>query len=177
MSNTIILKHSAVAGSMPMPDDLAFGEIALNIADGRMFAKRPSGEVQEFATAVSVRSFASITGDVGSVDANGPAEVLSIKGGSGISVTAKHATNEIVVALNNADAATLGGHAPSYFAAADHLHDDRYLKVQAQGGDYYTQAQVDGNIQAAIDNLVNGASTAYDTLKELEAALLDNDSE
>lgn len=177
MSNKIILKHSTVPGSVPLPDDLAIGEIAMNVADGRLFAKIPSGEIEEFAKSATIKSFAGITGDVGSIEATRPAETLTIKGGDGVRVTAMHATNEIVVALNNADAATLGGHAASYFATATHLHDDRYLKLQVAGGDYYTQAQVDANITTAIDNLINGAGSAYDTLKELEAALLDNDSD
>ncbi|MFP3386148.1 hypothetical protein, partial [Tritonibacter sp. SIMBA_163] len=102
-------------------------------------------------------------------------QTFSVKGGSGIRVTALSGTRELVVALNNADAATLGGQASSYFSPATHLHDDRYLKLQAQGGDYYTKAQVDGNITAAIDALIGGAGSAYDTLKELETALNDSD--
>lgn len=174
--NKVIIKHSTVPGKIPTAADLAFGEIALNIADGRMYAKRSDGVVEPLAQSVDLKSFGTISADVGSMSATGPSQTFSVKGGSGIRVTALSGTRELVVALDNADAATLGGQASSYFSPATHLHDERYLKLQTQGGDYYTKAQVDGNITAAIDALIGGAGSAYDTLKELETALNGSDS-
>lgn len=171
--NKIILKHSTVPGKIPTSDELSLGEIAINIADGRMFTKTASGSIESLAQSVDLNSFSVINGDIGSMSATGPSQAFTVKGGSGVKITAISGSRELIVALNNADAATLGGHAPSHFATATHLHDDRYLKLQSQGGDYYTQAQVNSQINSAIDNLVGGASSAFDTLKELEDALKD----
>ncbi|WP_157032982.1 pyocin knob domain-containing protein [Halomonas sp. S2151] len=174
--NKIVLKNSSVPGAIPTPDDLVLGEVAINIADGRLYTRR-GDQVVSLAQSVDLRAFGRITGDVGYIEPENPQEPMTLKGGSGLKVTAMHATKDIRIDLDNADAATLGGHAASYFATADHLHDDRYVLKSESGGDYYTQAQVDANIQQAIDDLINGAGSAYDTLKELEAALLDNDSD
>jgi hypothetical protein len=40
MANKIILKKSAVSGKVPVSDDLAYGEVALNYADGRMYYRK-----------------------------------------------------------------------------------------------------------------------------------------
>ena len=39
MSNTIILKKSAVTGNAPASGDLSLGEIAINYADGHLYYK------------------------------------------------------------------------------------------------------------------------------------------
>lgn len=169
--NKVIIKHSTVPGKVPTVADLAFGEIAINIADGRLFARNAAGQIEPLAQSIDLKGFTTIGADVGSITATGPSQAFTVKGGSGIKVTAINGSREIIVALNNADAATLGGHASSHFSPASHLHDDRYLKLQSEGGDYYTKAQVDGNIGSAIDAVLGGASSAFDTLKELEEAL------
>jgi hypothetical protein len=43
MANTIILKNSAVANSIPTTSDLEFGEVAVNTHDGKMFIKIDNG--------------------------------------------------------------------------------------------------------------------------------------
>ena len=46
--NTIILKHSKVAGRVPISTDLALGEVAVNTTDGSLFLKKSNGEIVEF---------------------------------------------------------------------------------------------------------------------------------
>ena len=43
MANTILLKQSAVANSIPTTSDLEFGEVAVNTHDGKMFIKIDNG--------------------------------------------------------------------------------------------------------------------------------------
>ena len=43
----ILLKRTGIAGDIPLPTQLELGELALNYADGRLFAKRLSGQVKE----------------------------------------------------------------------------------------------------------------------------------
>jgi hypothetical protein len=43
MSNTVVLKRSAVTGKNPTTSDLALGELALNTYDGNLFFKKDNG--------------------------------------------------------------------------------------------------------------------------------------
>ena len=43
MTNTLLVKRTTVAGRVPNTSQLAPGELAMNIADGKLFLKRISG--------------------------------------------------------------------------------------------------------------------------------------
>lgn len=45
MANTIKIKRSSVAGKVPTTSDLSAGELAVNIADGKLFTRKESGGV------------------------------------------------------------------------------------------------------------------------------------
>lgn len=45
MANTIILKKSATVGKVPLSSDLQIGELAVNLADQKLYSKNPSGTV------------------------------------------------------------------------------------------------------------------------------------
>jgi hypothetical protein len=63
MANNIILKKSSVAAKVPVVGDLAFGELALNYTDGKLYYKKADGtSIDSFIT-----SSGSITGNSGSV--------------------------------------------------------------------------------------------------------------
>ena len=48
MSNTVTLKKSSVVGKIPQSSDLAFGEVALNFADGRLYYRNSSDQIEFF---------------------------------------------------------------------------------------------------------------------------------
>ena len=52
MSNTIKLKNSAVAAKTPLLTDLAYGEVALNYADGKIYYKRSDNTIQSISGGV-----------------------------------------------------------------------------------------------------------------------------
>lgn len=62
MANTIILKRSSVAAKVPLATDLQVGELAINLADQKLFSKNASGTVIEIGGAVS-----SVAGKTGAV--------------------------------------------------------------------------------------------------------------
>ena len=62
MANTIILKKSSVAGKVPAAGDLQVGELAVNLADAKLYSKNSAG------TVISVGG-----GGAGSGDVVGPA--------------------------------------------------------------------------------------------------------
>lgn len=49
MSNVIKLKRSEVAGAIPAAEDLAVGELAINLADQKIYSKDSSGIVVELS--------------------------------------------------------------------------------------------------------------------------------
>ena len=45
MANTIIIKNSTTSGSVPATEDVAVGELALNVEDRKMYTKNSGGSV------------------------------------------------------------------------------------------------------------------------------------
>ena len=45
MANTIRIKRSSVAGKIPTLSDVSAGELAVNIADGKLFTRKETGGV------------------------------------------------------------------------------------------------------------------------------------
>lgn len=43
MANKIVLKKSSVTSKVPTTDDLDYGELALNYADGKLYYKKSDG--------------------------------------------------------------------------------------------------------------------------------------
>jgi hypothetical protein len=60
MSNQIILKKSSVGNKVPLATDLAYGELALNYADGLLYFKNSNATISSFTSDTS--SFATLTG-------------------------------------------------------------------------------------------------------------------
>jgi len=50
MANKIILKKSAVSGKVPIADDLVYGEVALNYADGRMYYRKSDDTIGQIGS-------------------------------------------------------------------------------------------------------------------------------
>ena len=59
MANRVLLKKSSVASKIPTSSDLAYGELALNYADGKLFFKNSSNNVVSFNSDTS--SFVTLT--------------------------------------------------------------------------------------------------------------------
>lgn len=64
MSNSVLLKKSSVSAKVPQPTDLAYGELALNYADGKLYFKNSSNTIQSFtndSTTVTLTGTQSLT--------------------------------------------------------------------------------------------------------------------
>jgi hypothetical protein len=77
----IILKKSSVIGKIPTVDDLKFGELALNFADGKLYFKSSDNSILSFFT-TSTTSSLYINNQTTSVSTSTGALVVS--GGAGI---------------------------------------------------------------------------------------------
>lgn len=53
MANQVLLKKSAVAAKVPQASDLAYGEIAINYVDGKLYFKDASNNVKSFVSSAS----------------------------------------------------------------------------------------------------------------------------
>lgn len=53
MSNQVLLKKSAVAAKVPQASDLAYGEVAINYADGKLYFKDSSNNVKSFVSSAA----------------------------------------------------------------------------------------------------------------------------
>lgn len=60
MTNTVLVKRSSVANSVPIAGDLSYGELALNYNDGNLFYKN-SGNV---VTVIASNQFVSVSGNI-----------------------------------------------------------------------------------------------------------------
>jgi hypothetical protein len=65
MANTIQIKRSSTAGSAPTAGQLAQGELAVNLADKRMFTKNASNQVVELGGAGVIRARLNLNGSGG----------------------------------------------------------------------------------------------------------------
>lgn len=74
MTSSIILKKSSVAARVPVVGDLAYGELALNYADGALYYKRSDNTIQNLISA------AGGTGTVTSVSGTGSVSGLTLTG-------------------------------------------------------------------------------------------------
>lgn len=53
MANQIILKKSSVTGKVPLVGDLAYGELAINYSDGKLYFKTSNNSIAQFVSAGS----------------------------------------------------------------------------------------------------------------------------
>ena len=74
MTSSIILKKSSVAARVPVVGDLAYGELALNYADGKLYYKRSDNTIQNLIPT------GGGTGTVTSVAGTGTVSGLTLTG-------------------------------------------------------------------------------------------------
>jgi hypothetical protein len=99
MSNQIILKKSSVGAKVPVAGDLAYGELALNYADGKLYFKNSSNVIQSFSNDSNNPSNVTLTGT----------QTLTNKTIAFGSNTISGTTAQFNTALTDGDFATLAG--------------------------------------------------------------------
>jgi len=86
MANTSIqLKKSSITGNVPA--SLAYGELAINYADGKLFYKHANGSIASISTGSLTNSFATINANSSLILATSPTDTLSILPGNNITIS------------------------------------------------------------------------------------------
>ena len=90
MADKIQIKRSSVVDSVPLAGDLAEGELALNLADEKIYAKNADGVVKEFPKSESVDVGVESVNDItGEVDINGSNNISVTKSGQNLTLDVK----------------------------------------------------------------------------------------
>lgn len=71
MATVVQLKRSETTGSIPTANDIAVGELAVNLADGTLYSKRTDGAVIEIAGNLPDEYYLSTNQDYGTLDSVG----------------------------------------------------------------------------------------------------------
>lgn len=86
MANTTLqLKKSGATGNVP--PSLAYGELALNYADGKLFYKAANGTITYIQSGTTTDSFATINANSSLILATSPTDTLSIIPGNNITIS------------------------------------------------------------------------------------------
>lgn len=83
MANKIILKKSSVASKVPLATDLEIGEIAVNLADQKLYSKNASGTVVLVGTGTATGTVTSVTGTSPVTSSGGTTPAISLASGYG----------------------------------------------------------------------------------------------
>jgi hypothetical protein len=84
MSNKIILKKSSVPSKVPLSDDLVFGELAINYADGKLYYKNTSNQIASFEKTTFISGLNIQLRDTTDVEVELINLILSVYGRAGV---------------------------------------------------------------------------------------------
>ena len=107
MTNTVLIKRSGTANSVPTAGQLLPGELAINYADGNLFYKNTSNVV----TTIASNKFASVSGNVtgGNVNTSGIVSAAGIVYGNELNSTNASGSEGGQINLAAAPSGTLSG--------------------------------------------------------------------
>lgn len=96
MANTSIqLKKSGATGNVPV--SLAYGELALNYADGKLYYKAANSSITYIQSGSTTDSFATINANSSLILATSPTDTLSIAAGNNITISTDTINKTIII--------------------------------------------------------------------------------
>jgi hypothetical protein len=154
MASTILIKRSTTAGSVPTTADLSQGELAVNVADKKLYTNNGTAIIE-----------------IGTV-----ASTLDVEGALGVDGDLDVNTNKFTVASatgNTTVAGTLAVQGDADFNGNFDIAGQLILQTEGTASNHVvTKAYVD----QAVTDLIGTAGTALDTLGELADAINDDAS-
>jgi hypothetical protein len=150
MANTNIqLKKSGATGNVP--PSLAYGELALNYADGRLYYKNASGTITYIQSGTSANSFATINSNSSLILATSATDTLSFVAGNNISISTD--TINKTITINSTATGNGGGGETIANAVSFIVSDDVYVGDGSTTTFYLTSTPT--NIYCVLVN-ING---------------------
>ena len=98
MSTTIRLKSSGSTGNIPSNSELAFGEVALNYADGVLYFKNSSNVVTQISGS-GANTFETINANGTLLIPDSNVDILSIGSGNGIHIAGNASSDSLTVSV------------------------------------------------------------------------------
>ena len=153
MPTTISLKKSGATGNIPSNSALAFGEIALNYADGVLYYKDSSNNVQQIS-GTAANTFETINANGTLIIADSNTDILTLNPGTAINISASGITDTITIGVNTND--TFTSNATNSVATANIVNTVYGIATAA-----YNQAN--SNYQPAVTrlNVTNSGASGY----------------
>jgi len=105
MTNTVLIKRSATANSVPLAGNLSLGELALNYTDGNLFYKNSSNVV----TVIASNKFLSVTGNVTAGNLSGTSIVGTLTTAAQTNITSVGTLGSLTVTGNTTSGNILTG--------------------------------------------------------------------
>jgi hypothetical protein len=141
MANTTLqLKKSGQTGNVP--NSLAYGELALNYADGKLYYKSANSSITYIQSGTTTDSFATINANSSLILATSPTDTLSILPGNNITITTDTFGKSIII---NSTAAGVG----------DSIDD--YARTKANSANVLAQAAFDRANTGTGTYIITGA--------------------
>lgn len=107
MSTTIQIKKSGTPGNVPLSTALAFGELAINYADGVLWYKNANGTVTPLTTGGGGgNAFSTISANGTLLLPDSNISILTINAGSALAITANAITDTVVFGVKTNDTVT-----------------------------------------------------------------------
>jgi trimeric autotransporter adhesin len=180
----VFLKYSDIAGVTPLATELNIAELAINTADGILFAKKNDGTVLSFkdattfALAIHGHSISDITGLQSALDTLTTAASTAQTAAENAQSTANTAVLNAATAQTAADASLKKDQNLADLSDKAMARSNLGVMSSVETTNAIATAKGEAEVytDGAITALVGGASAAYDTLKELQTALKNEDS-
>jgi len=156
MSTTIRIKKSGITSNTP--GALEFGELAINYADGRLFYKDATGNIQQFTSGSGVNSFETVNANGSLLIADSNTDILNINAGTGIDISGNTINDTFTIAARLDNTVTSTSITSAATSAAVNAVYTVTTNAYGQANNAYGQAN---NAYGQANNAYTQANNAY----------------
>jgi len=162
----IQLYYSTTAAAVPVNTNLANGELAINITDGKLFYKDNTGTVQTLATKAAVTNVSSITfGSTGLTPSTATTGAVTVAGtlvaGNGGTGQSTYTTGDLLYASGSATLSKLGIGTTNYVLTAGVSAPQYVAQSTLSVGSATTATNLAGGIASQIPYQTGAGATSF----------------
>jgi hypothetical protein len=162
----ISLYYSTTAAAVPVNTNLANGELAININDGKLFYKDSGGTVQTIATKAGVTNVTSITfGSTGLTPSSATSGVVSVAGtlvaGNGGTGQSTYTTGDLLYASGSTALSKLGIGTTNYVLTSSGSAPQYVAQSTLSVGSATTATNLAGGIASQIPYQTGAGATSF----------------